>query len=92
MPSSLSHYSKFLFATIVILYGAEAELATDWAFEDSMQAIVDQINEGSGQAFSDALDVEALLDRVFEGLEVGAAATGLRRKYRTLRHESKGAI
>ena len=71
MPSSLSHYSKFLFATIVILYGAEAELATDWAFEDSMQAIVDQINEGSGQAFADAVDFDALLDRVFEGVEIG---------------------
>ncbi len=56
---------------MVILSGSKAGLTTDWAFEDNMQAIVDQINEGSGQAFSDAVDIDALLDRVFKDVEIG---------------------
>ncbi len=67
----MPRYSLFLLATIIFLFGVEPGLATDWAFEDNMQAIVDQMNEGSGQAFSDAVDVDALLDRVFQDLEIG---------------------
>ncbi len=71
MTKAMSQYSQFFFVTIVILFGAESGAAIDWAFEDNMEAIVHQINEGSGQAFSDAMDVDALLDRVFQGLEIG---------------------
>ncbi len=69
--NSRPRHSQFFFTIIVILFGAESGAATDWAFEDSMQAIVDQMNEGSGQAFADAVDFDALLDRVFEDLEIG---------------------
>ena len=69
--NSRPRHSQFFFTIIVILFGAESGAATDWAFEESMQAIVDQMNEGSGQAFSDAVDFDALLDRVFEDLEIG---------------------
>ncbi len=67
----MSRYSQFFFTLIVILIGAESGAAIDWAFEDSMLEIVDQINEGSGQAFADALDIDALLDRVFKDLDIG---------------------
>ena len=56
----MSRYSQFFFTLIVILIGAESGAAIDWAFEDSMLEIVDQINEGSGQAFADALDIGGL--------------------------------
>ena len=56
---------------IAVLLAADSDAAIDWAFEDTMQAIVDQINDGSGEAFSEALDVDALLDRVFQGVEIG---------------------
>jgi hypothetical protein len=56
---------------ISVLFAAESDAAIDWAFEDAMQVIVDQMNEGSGQAFSDALDVDALLARVFQDVEIG---------------------
>ena len=69
--NSRPRHSQFFFTIIVILFGAESGAAIDWAFEDSMEAIVDQINEGSGQAFSDAVDIDALLDRVFKNLEIG---------------------
>ena len=71
MTNSMPRHSQFFFTVIVILFCAESGAATDWAFEESMQAIVDQMNEGSGQAFSDAVDFDALLDRVFEDLEIG---------------------
>ena len=67
----MSRNSQFFFALILILIGAVSGAEFDWAFEDSMEAIVDDINEGSGQAFSDALDIDALLNRVFEDLEIG---------------------
>lgn len=72
MTRLVSRNSAVLVASIVFLFGVEAGLATDWSFEDSMQAIVDQINDGSGQAFSDAVDIDALLDKVFQGVEIGA--------------------
>jgi hypothetical protein len=56
--------------TPVILFAAASVAATDWAYEDGMQAIVDQINEGAGQAFSDAVDIDGLLARVFENVEI----------------------
>lgn len=71
MTNSMPRHSQNFFAIILILCGAESGAATDWAFEESMEAIVDQINQGSGQAFSDALDIDALLDRVFKDLEIG---------------------
>ena len=58
------HLHTFL-ATTAMLFAATSNAAIDWAFEDTMQEIVDQLNAGSGQAFSDALDVDALLLRVF---------------------------
>ena len=67
----MSRNRQLFFALILILIGAESGAEFDWAFEDGMQAIVDQINEGSGQAFSDALDIDALLDRVFEDVDIG---------------------
>lgn len=69
MNSTPRHLLIF-FAAITILCVGRADAAIDWAFEDTMQAIVDQINEGSGEAFSDAVDVDALLDRVFQDLEI----------------------
>jgi hypothetical protein len=36
-----------------------------------MQAIVDQMNDRSGRAFSDAVDVDILLGRVFQDVEIG---------------------
>jgi hypothetical protein len=69
MNSTPRHLLIF-FAAITILCVDRADAAIDWAFEDTMQAIVDQINEGSGQAFSDAVDVDTLLDRVFQDLEI----------------------
>jgi hypothetical protein len=57
-----------------MLFAAASNAAIDWAFEDTMQEIVDQLNAGSGQAFSDALDVDALLLRVFHGVEIGEVA------------------
>ena len=72
MTRSISRKPTILFAAIVFLFGSETGLATDWAYEDNLQVIVDQINTGSGQAFSDAVDIDALLDRVFEGVEIGA--------------------
>jgi hypothetical protein len=45
-------------------------MCEDWAFEDSIEAIVEQMNAGSSQAFSDAVDTDALLHRVFDGLEI----------------------
>ena len=35
-----------------------------------MEDIIDQVNDGSGQALTDAIDIDALLARVFENLEV----------------------
>ena len=61
-------------ATTAMLFAATSNAAIDWAFEDTMQEIVDQLNAGSGQAFSDALDVDALLLRVFHGVEIGEVA------------------
>ncbi len=68
---SMPRHSQIFFALTLILFGAESGAEIDWAFEDSMEAIVDQINEGSGQAFSDAVDIDALLDRVFKDVEIG---------------------
>ncbi len=69
--NSTPRHSHICLAMIAMLFAAESDAAIDWAFEDTMQEIVDQINEGSGQAFSDALDVDALLGRVFQDLEIG---------------------
>jgi hypothetical protein len=59
-------FSSFLAAVIV----ATSSHAADRSFEDKIESIVDQMNERSAQAFSDAIDVDALLARVFEGLEI----------------------
>lgn len=67
----MSRHLHIFFAMIAVLLAADSDAAIDWAFEDTMQAIVDQINDGSGEAFSEALDVDALLDRVFQGVEIG---------------------
>ena len=66
----MHRYSRFFFAAIVVLFGAESGAETDWAFEDAIEGIIEQVNEGSGQALSDAVDIDALLSRVFENLEV----------------------
>ena len=71
MMKAMARYSQLFFAIFVIFVGAESGAAVDRAFEESMEAIVDQINKGSGQAFSDAVDIDALLDRVFKDLEIG---------------------
>ncbi len=71
MTKSMRRHSQFFLAVLVILFSVESGAAIDWAFEESMEAIVDQMNEGSGQAFSDAVDFDALLDRVFKDLEIG---------------------
>lgn len=68
---SKSRHLLTIVSVIVIVCADKADAAIDWAFEDAMQAIVDQINEGSAQAFSDAVDVNALLDRVFQDVEIG---------------------
>jgi hypothetical protein len=70
MTISRSRFSVFSIASVLIVFGAEPSPSTDWAFEDSIEAIVGQMNEGSSQAFSDAVDADALLSRVFENTEV----------------------
>ncbi len=67
----MSRNSQLFIALVLILIGAESGAEIDWAFEDSMEAIVDDINEGSGQAFSDAVDIDALLDKVFKDVDIG---------------------
>jgi hypothetical protein len=71
MTKSIPRYSQLVLAAVAIFLTADAKSATDWAFEEAMQAIVDQMNEGSGQAFSDAVDIDALLERVFKDVEIG---------------------
>lgn len=72
MVISMARWSRFLITVFMVhLYAESTAAALDPAFEDAMQEIVEQINEGSGQAFSDAVDIEALLDRVFRDVEIG---------------------
>jgi hypothetical protein len=71
MKNPMSRQSHIFLALIAMFFAADSDAAIDWAFEDTMQEIVDQINEGSGQAFSDALDVDALMGRVFQDVEIG---------------------
>ena len=79
---------QICFALTLILFGAESGAEVDWAFEDSMEAIVDQFNAGSGQAFSDAVDIDALLDRVFQDLEIGERTkAGFSQKIQRSKHQ-----
>ena len=71
MMNSVPRHLHIFLATIALLFSAASDAAIDWAFEDTMQDIVDQMNQGSGQAFSDALDADALLVRVFQDVEIG---------------------
>ena len=71
MKNPMPRHSHIFLALIAMFFAADSDAAIDWAFEDTMQEIVDQINEGSGQAFSDALDVDALMGRVFQDVEIG---------------------
>ncbi len=88
MTNSVPRHSQFFFTIIVILFGAESGASIDWAFEESMETIVDQINQGSGQAFSDAVDIDALLDRVFNDLEIGERTkSGFSQKIRRSRNQ-----
>lgn len=87
MNSRTRHLHIFL-AMFALLCAPELDAAIDWAFEDTMQAIVDRINEGSGQAFSDAVDVDALLGRVFQDLEIGEATkAGFARQIRRSKNQ-----
>ena len=56
---------------LVALFGAASSLSAGRAFEQKIESIIDQMNDGSSQPFSDAVDVDALLSRVFDGLDVG---------------------
>jgi hypothetical protein len=71
MKNPMPRHAHIFLALIAMFFAADSDAAIDWAFEDTMQEIVDQINEGSGQAFSDALDVDALMGRVFQDVEIG---------------------
>ena len=70
MKNPMPRHAHIFLALIAMFFAADSDAAIDWAFEDTMQEIVDQINEGSGQAFSDALDVDALMGRVFQDVEI----------------------
>lgn len=70
MTISRFRFSIYIIATLVVLINAASALSNDWVFDDAIEAIIEQVNEGSGQALSDAVDMDALLGRVFENLEV----------------------
>lgn len=72
MINSKFRFSIIIATTLAVLFGADFALSDEWVFDDAIEAIVDQVNEGSGQALSDAVDIDALLDRVFENLNVDA--------------------
>lgn len=70
MTPASQRFAILLVVTIVMLFAAGRSMSEDWAFEDSIEAVVEQINAGSSQAFSDAVDTDALLRRVFDGVEI----------------------
>ncbi len=72
MTNSKGRFSVCIIANLIVLFSIAPSLAADREFEDGIESIIDQMNEGSSQAFSDAVDVDALLSRVLDGLEVGA--------------------
>ncbi len=70
MRNSVSRLRHFIIAVLLVLINVQPSLSNDWLFEDAMEDIIDQVNDGSGQALTDAIDINALLARVFENLEV----------------------
>lgn len=70
MTNSVSRFRLFIITALLVLFSAEPTLSNDRIFEDAIEDIIGQVNEGSGQALSDAVDMDALLSRVFENLEV----------------------
>jgi len=50
--------------------GIRAALAADQSFEARFQSIVDQLNQGSKEEFIEDLDVDAILQRAFDGLDL----------------------
>ena len=50
--------------------GIKAALAADQSFEARFETIVDQLNQGSKEAFIEDLDIDAILRRAFDGLDL----------------------
>ncbi|MEE8344279.1 MAG: hypothetical protein V3R35_03020 [Woeseiaceae bacterium] len=50
--------------------GIRAAFATDQSFEARFESIVDQLNQGSKEEFIEDLDVDAILQRAFDGLDL----------------------
>jgi hypothetical protein len=70
MKGLTSRFRHLIVAVLLVLIGAQSSLSSDWVFEDAIEDIIDQVNHGSGQSLTDAIDIDALLSRVFENLEV----------------------
>ena len=58
--------------------GIKAALAADQSFEARFESIVDQLNQGSKEAFIEDLDIDAILRRAFDGLDLDP---GVRSKF-----------
>jgi hypothetical protein len=50
--------------------GIRAAFAADQSFEARFESIVDQLNQGSKEEFIEDLDVDAILQRAFDGLDL----------------------
>ena len=55
---------------LCLMPGIRAAFAADQSFEARFQSIVDQLNQGSKEEFIEDLDVDAILQRAFDGLDL----------------------
>jgi len=63
--------SLLLFSLLLCLTpGIRAAFAADQSFEARFESIVDQLNKGSKEEFIEDLDVDAILQRAFDGLDL----------------------
>ncbi len=63
--------SLLLFSLLLCLTpGIRAAFAADQSFEARFESIVDQLNNGSKDEFIEDLDVDAILQRAFDGLDL----------------------
>ncbi len=63
--------SLLLFSLLLCLTpGIRAAFGADQSFEARFESIVDQLNKGSKEEFIEDLDVDAILQRAFDGLDL----------------------
>lgn len=63
--------SLLLFSLLLCLTpGIRAAFAAEQSFEARFESIVDQLNKGSKEEFIEDLDVDAILQRAFDGLDL----------------------